>query len=76
MLALAHVPRAVSLRDRTGYGREQRGTLYDSMVLRRLVWLLGLLPPDEQLTRGLADAVEANLRKVERGGRARVDEWR
>ncbi|GAB4060749.1 hypothetical protein GCM10028775_77640 [Catellatospora paridis] len=70
-LTLAHLPRAVSLRDRTGYGREQRGDLYNSMVLRRLVWLLGLLPPDEQLTRGLADAVEANLRKVPGGPRNR-----
>jgi hypothetical protein len=70
-LALADAPRAVSLRDRTGYGREQRGDLYNSMVLRRLVWLLGLLPPDEQLTRSLADAAEANLRKVPGGPRNR-----
>jgi Domain of unknown function (DUF4132) len=70
-LALADMPRAVSLRDRTGYGREQRGDLYNSMVLRRLVWLLGLLPPDEQLARSLADAAEANLRKVRGGPRNR-----
>ncbi|WP_191837078.1 DUF4132 domain-containing protein [Catellatospora chokoriensis] len=70
-LALADAPRAVSLRDRTGYGREQRGDLYNSMVLRRLVWLLGLVPPDGQLTRSLADAAEANLRKVPGGPRNR-----
>jgi hypothetical protein len=70
-LALADQPRAVSLRDRTGYGREQRGDLYNSIVLRRLVWLLGLLPPDEQLARRLADAAEANLRKVPGGPRNR-----
>jgi Domain of unknown function (DUF4132) len=70
-LALADAPRMVTLRDRTGYGMERRGDRYNSLVLRRLVWLLGLLPPDERLARNLADAAETNLRKLPGGPRNR-----
>lgn len=63
-LALIGRPRTLVLRNRAGGDLEHRPDPYNAMVLRGLVWLLGLLPPDRRLTRYLADLTETNLRKV------------
>jgi len=63
-LALIGRPRTLALRNRGGDDLEHRPDPYNAMVLRGLVWLLGLLPPDARLSRYLADLAETNLRKV------------
>lgn len=63
-LTLIGLPRTLGLRNRAGGSLEYRADAYNSMVLRGLVWLLGLLPPGAQLTRCLADLAETSLRKV------------